>query len=305
MTDQPLDALLAACEAATKGPWVVIPPEPYDGDDPDLEGSFYYPGGIEDANGDPVCTFGWNGGSATMFEAPGNPPFIATFNPVEVKALILRLQQAEGAAEHWKGLADEHALFDAETDLAFKDLDHQIADLTERATTAEAALTQRDEVIRGLREALTTYDAKSAECPLNDHILRKRIGDGPCPRCKATASEGCGVEVGASVTFIRTTREALFRTPAGEARTDSGLEWSTDKPPEVAGQYINVRTVTTFRWLPYKPDGARQMKKAGRWQQVRSEHGGWENADFPEGAEWTPNLPISRVSDSGLDGEGV
>lgn len=61
----------------TPHPWVVIPPEPYDGDDPDLEGSFYYPGGIEGADGNPVCTFGWNGGSGTMFENVANPHLIA------------------------------------------------------------------------------------------------------------------------------------------------------------------------------------------------------------------------------------
>lgn len=48
-----------------------------------------------------------------------------------------RLQAAEERAHHFKGLADEHAMFDAETDLAFKDLDAQIADLTERAKAAE------------------------------------------------------------------------------------------------------------------------------------------------------------------------
>lgn len=67
----------SVAKLATPGPWVVIPPEPYDGDDPDLEGSFYYPGGIEGADGNPVCTFGWSGGSGAMFENPANPHLIA------------------------------------------------------------------------------------------------------------------------------------------------------------------------------------------------------------------------------------
>lgn len=37
-----------------------------------------------------------------------------------------------------QGSLDEHALFDAETDLAFKDLDAEIADLKEALTTSEA-----------------------------------------------------------------------------------------------------------------------------------------------------------------------
>lgn len=60
--------------------------------------------------------------------------------------------------------------------------------------------------------------------------------------------------------------------------------------------YINVRvtTVTTYRWKPYKPDGARQMGVKGRWQRVR-EHGGWENAKLPMDGEWVPNPPLRTL----------
>ena len=50
---------------------------------------------------------------------------------------------------------------------------------------------------------------------------------------------------------------------------------------------IDVRSVTTYRWQPYKPEGARQMKAKGRWQ-VATEYG-WENATLPNG-EWRPNV---------------
>lgn len=56
-----------------------------------------------------------------------------------------------------------------------------------------------------------------------------------------------------------------------------------------ATTYIAVRTtdVTTYRWKPYKPDGARQMKAQGRWQ--RAEGAGdfvrWSNCPAPDG-EW-------------------
>lgn len=53
--------------------------------------------------------------------------------------------------------------------------------------------------------------------------------------------------------------------------------------------YINVRTTTTYRWKPYKPDGQRQMKARGRWQRAQ-EPDGWENCSAPAG-EWIPNPP--------------
>lgn len=67
--------------------------------------------------------------------------FIAAANPATVLSLLAALEEAEGRL-------DEHALFDAETDLAFKDLDAQIATLTARAEASE----QR---VEGLSDALT------------------------------------------------------------------------------------------------------------------------------------------------------
>lgn len=64
--------------------------------------------------------------------------------------------------------------------------------------------------------------------------------------------------------------------------TTAGDEWrSTNEAVGKPGTYIDVRTVTSYRWLAYKPDGARQMKAAGRWQRA-TEHG-WENATLPTG----------------------
>lgn len=52
---------------------------------------------------------------------------------------------------------------------------------------------------------------------------------------------------------------------------------------------IDVRTTQTYRWLPYKPDGRKQMKADGRWQEA-TEYG-WKNCSAPAG-EWKLNLPI-------------
>jgi hypothetical protein len=85
--------------------------------------------------------------------------FIAAFNPAMALSLISALRAEKAEREHWKGLADEHALFDAETDLAFKDLDHQIADLDARATAAEAKVKAQAEIIETYLNALEEIDA--------------------------------------------------------------------------------------------------------------------------------------------------
>lgn len=67
----------------------------------------------------------------------------------------------------------------------------------------------------------------------------------------------------------------------------------TSEAPTAPGTYINVRSVVCYRWLAYKPDGARQMGKPGRWQ--RATEYGWENATLPDG-EFVPNLPAPPVT---------
>jgi hypothetical protein len=61
----------------TPGPWTFIPPMRFE-DGGEDDGAYFYPGGIEGADGDPVCEFGTLAGSGAMFENPYNPPLIAT-----------------------------------------------------------------------------------------------------------------------------------------------------------------------------------------------------------------------------------
>ena len=58
--------------------------------------------------------------------------------------------------------------------------------------------------------------------------------------------------------------------------------------------YIDVRTITTYRWKTYKPDGQRQMKAQGRWQRATGSGDAvkWENCSTPDG-EWTLNVPVA------------
>jgi len=61
----------------TPGPWAVIPPICEIGEDGVPTGAFSDPGGIEGADGNPVCIFGDQTGSGTMFENEADRPLIA------------------------------------------------------------------------------------------------------------------------------------------------------------------------------------------------------------------------------------
>lgn len=73
---------------------------------------------------------------------------------------------------------------------------------------------------------------------------------------------------------------------AEAAPSDAWQPIATTPPDGHLVQHVNVRSVSTYRYLPYKPDGRRQMKADGRWQ-IHTGYG-WTNAPLPEGAEWTP-----------------
>lgn len=71
----------------------------------------------------------------------------------DVRILLAALEEAEGRL-------DEHALFDAETDLAFKDLDATIANLTARAEKAEQQSSYMRAALNSLRAILTVPAAE-------------------------------------------------------------------------------------------------------------------------------------------------
>lgn len=60
------------------------------------------------------------------------------------------------------------------------------------------------------------------------------------------------------------------------------------------GSSFTVETIVhaTYRWLKYKPDGARQMKKPGRWQKMvwHGDYYKWENCEDPEGVIINPEI---------------
>jgi len=77
----------------------------------------------------------------------------------------------------------------------------------------------------------------------------------------------------------------MMRKALAAAVTAGEQEWQPGPPPDNVG-YVDVREVTTYRFMPYKPDGRRQMGKRGRWQSATQY--GFENCDPPVG-EWRTN----------------
>lgn len=49
-----------------------------------------------------------------------------------------------------------------------------------------------------------------------------------------------------------------------------------------------------YRYLPYKPEGVRQMKRHGRWQRWNGY--GWDNSEPPE--SW---MPAERIKHAAAD----
>ena len=70
-------------------------------------------------------------------------------------------------------------------------------------------------------------------------------------------------------------------------------------PPGRPGLRVNIRTATTYRWIPYKKDGVRQTGRLGRWQ-VATEYG-WTNGTLPENGEWILNEPLPPPERDGDD----
>lgn len=78
-------------------------------------------------------------------------PVVVTFG--ELWSFISSYEERGRENDHLRGVQDEHALFDAETDLAFKDLDHEIADL-------KASLSQAQDRIAALESVLDEFSSE-------------------------------------------------------------------------------------------------------------------------------------------------
>ena len=73
----------------------------------------------------------------------------------------------------------------------------------------------------------------------------------------------------------------------------NGMPLNPKKPLE--GYAFEMRPV---RWKPYKPQGAKQTGRPGRWQEL-NEYGGWENCETPGELHDGPEMvPASRLTEA-------
>ena len=57
-----------------------------------------------------------------------------------------------------------------------------------------------------LIDALARFDAAAKDCPARKQFL----GYGPCPKCRATPRDGCGLEIVAAYTFVEDVRSVVI-----------------------------------------------------------------------------------------------
>jgi hypothetical protein len=76
--------------------------------------------------------------------------------------------------------------------------------------------------------------------------------------------------------------------PMGEAPRDVDLAAIERSGNRWHGEYQRKVRV---RWEPYKPDGQRQMKAKGRWQEQQGsgDYWRWVNCERPEGVHFLPH----------------
>ncbi len=166
------------------------------------------------------------------------------------------------------------------------------------ATSYRARLAKQEAGMGAMREAL--------EAAAEEHFAASNARRGPAWERKAHAHAWAGM-----VQAIRIVDQALSDHTVRDLEVvparavTPGIEpeqWRDISTAPEDGSYINVRSVTTYRYLLYKPDGRRQMGTRGRWQSA-TEHG-WANAALPALADWKPNAPI-EPEQSSERGEGA
>lgn len=104
--------------------------------------------------------------------------------------------------------------------------------------------------------------------------MRKELAELEADQAKATC---WGAAVGERGKRIEALRRKLARQPDTSADAVERIEQSSKRQ-----HFTDVRHVTV-RWEPYKPDGARQMKRKGRWQEQVGigDYWRWQNCERP------------------------
>ena len=78
-----------------------------------------------------------------------------------------------------------------------------------------------------------------------------------------------------------------------EMPTVSNVDQDLQREPEIREGYVlDGRPV---KWVPYKPQGAKQMKRKGRWKAM-NEYGGWDNCETPAQI-WSGFISYSEMAE--------
>ncbi|MEY5098678.1 MAG: hypothetical protein RJA36_1397, partial [Pseudomonadota bacterium] len=122
----------------------------------------------------------------------------------------------------------------------------------EAADTFGAGFDARSPISRGTMEHFAkALRERAAEIPVEGENLDWRVGKSPA-------------------------------SPAAPQAEPPARQWRQGSPPEDPDLLIEVQTTEIYRFRHYKPDGARQMGKPGRWQKLNP-YGGFDNAELVAG----------------------
>lgn len=132
-------------------------------------------------------------------EGRGDGPMLSRLTFVE---LVDEMRKALDWHEQQACMADAQGY---EESILYHDV--RIAGLTR--LLASPPHPEGEDLLGALTAALSVYDAACHECPGSGG----RALPDKCPRCFATSSQGCGVEVRASAQFIEAVRAKLEAKP--------------------------------------------------------------------------------------------
>lgn len=156
MTEHELLEIEKRCNAATSEPWVINPPQQMEDEYGNIIKNYCsYPGGIEDKNGDAVCTFGSANSRINMFENDSNKIFIANARTDLPKLVVAYRKQLVAYCEQLKEL--EHYKR-ALNDLA----ERYMVTLEEYAPTPPSASCRENHKKNFIRISL--FNTKEAPC---------------------------------------------------------------------------------------------------------------------------------------------
>jgi hypothetical protein len=192
--------------------------------------------------------------------------------------------------------------------------DRELTVLLEANDSAKCAKIQRiTEEIATLKSRFPVLEAEitrwqnAANTTSQELSVLKRERDEACPfafgnlACVLTRGhDGRHQDRKHISTVMWTTEQSTAKELEGLRKRLEEADWrSIETAPRDGTPIASYRSV---RYLPYKPDGKRQMRAEGRWQESNG-YGGWENCK-EDPAEWRPFYASMNETPEGLSIDG-